>query len=260
MDDAERGGQDALARHAVDDSRGHDHVDQRTVGECEQGDGGEELRRERQGAELHDLEERAARARELAGRDGDRGDDGDEQVDGAGDQEAGEQRPRVVALRIARLLGHVDRILEPDQGEERQPGAAHDGRDHGLSVLELEHPPAVDACAPVGDRGQADDDDQQQAGQLDRGEGQVQAHALGDAAEVHERHERDEDEPHQHRGNVDEGREVVAAECARQRGRRGEARAHDRERDEKRHERRTPTLVDVERRARACGYLVTSSA
>ena len=51
-----------------------------------------------------------------------RGADGDQEVDGAGDQDAPEQHLRIGPHRVLRLLGHVDRVLEPDQrveGERR---------------------------------------------------------------------------------------------------------------------------------------------
>ena len=116
----ERRRQDPLARHAVDDPRRHDHVDQRAVGQREQRDRREQLRRQGQRSDVHDLQKRAVRRREPSGRHGDAGHDRDQEIDRAGDEQAAEQRARVAACRVLGLLGDVDRVLEPDQRVERQ--------------------------------------------------------------------------------------------------------------------------------------------
>ena len=84
----------------------------------------------------------------------------------AGDQQAAEQRARVVALRVAGLLGDVDGVLEADQRVERQRRAREDRGDDALALLELER--AAGVAAAVAERGDADDDDEQQAAELDR--------------------------------------------------------------------------------------------
>ena len=58
------------------------------------------------------------------------------------------------------------------------------------------------------DRPQADDDDDQQAGELDAGEHDIGLHALADAAEIDDRDNRHEGEPDQR--DADAAREVEA--------------------------------------------------
>src|SRR5215208_5309933 len=51
------------------------------------------------------------------------------------------------AARLARLLGHVDGVLEADQREERERGAREDRQRHRLARLEVERRARV--AAPV---------------------------------------------------------------------------------------------------------------
>src|SRR5215210_2988749 len=44
----------------------------------------------------------------------------DQQVDDAGGEQATEERARVDPARMPHLLGHVDRVIEADQGVERE--------------------------------------------------------------------------------------------------------------------------------------------
>ena len=68
MDPAEGVGVDAFPRHAVEQSRGHHHVDQGTVRNGQERDRREEARRERRALFDH-LEERAVRLGEPVRRD-----------------------------------------------------------------------------------------------------------------------------------------------------------------------------------------------
>src|SRR5215213_7689648 len=47
---------------------------------------------------------------------------------------------RVDPARMPHLLGHVDRVIEADQGVERENGAGQDGRQQAHALLELEGP------------------------------------------------------------------------------------------------------------------------
>ena len=154
VDPGEHRGQDPLVPHAVDDPGGHDHVDQRPVGDRDERD-----EREQSGSgslwdSLHYLEQRSARRGELGRRHHHRGGEGDEQVDDAGGEQAAEDRARVDPARVPHLLGHVDRVVEADQGVERQDRAGQDGGKYARALLELEGPgrlavPAPSATIPI---------------------------------------------------------------------------------------------------------------
>jgi hypothetical protein len=178
---------DPLRRHPVEQPRRHDHVDQRAVGDREQRDRREELRVDRERPELYDLEQRAVGGRELLGRHGHARDDADREVDEAGDEQPAEQRARVVALRLARLLGDVDRVLEADHRVEREARARHDGGQERLALLDLER--AARVADAVEQRGGADQDDEHEPAELDEGEPDVHLHALADPARVDRRDE-----------------------------------------------------------------------
>jgi hypothetical protein len=92
---------------------------------------------------------------------------------------------------MAYLLGHVDRVVEADQGVERQDRACQDGRNYARAFLELEGPGRLTRAGAEGH--DPDHDDKQQAGDLDAREDQVEPDRLGDAVEV--------DEPDHHHEN-----------------------------------------------------------
>ena len=172
--------QDALARHPVEQPRGHDHVDQRAVGERQQPDRGEDLLVDPERALLDDLEQRPARAREVVRRHDGRGADGDEEVEDAGDRQPAEQDLRIGAARLLGLLGDVDRVLEADQRIERERGAGEHRGEHARALLELER--AARLGVALDDRDGGDQDDQQQPADLDDREADVELHRLRDPA------------------------------------------------------------------------------
>ena len=145
------------------------------------------------------------------------------------------------------LLGHVDRVLEADQRVEGQRRAADDQQRHRVALLELEHPARV--AAAVGEEGRADHDDEHQAAHLDQRADDVEAHGLLDPAEVDRGDHADEDQADEHGRQVDELRQVVAAERRRQRAGRRHAGGHHREGDHEGEEGDLEGAVDVERRA-----------
>ena len=77
-------------------------------------------------------------AGEVAGRDHDRGADGDQEVEDAGDPEPDEQDLGVGAARVLGLLGDVDRVLEADQRVEGERGAGEHRGEDADALLELE--------------------------------------------------------------------------------------------------------------------------
>jgi capsid protein len=64
--------------------------------------------------------------------------DRDQEIQRAGQREAAEQDARVGPGRLGGLLGDVDRVLEADQGVERERRPGEDRSEHALSGLELE--------------------------------------------------------------------------------------------------------------------------
>jgi len=81
-------------------------------------------------------------------------------------------------------LGHVDRVIEADQGVERENGAGQDGRQQAHALLELEGPRRLARSRP--ERHDPDQDDQQQTRDLDPRKRQIEPDRLGDAVEVDE--------------------------------------------------------------------------
>ena len=115
-----------------------------------------------------------------------------------GDAEAGEHHLGEVAHRVLGLLGHVDRVLEADHREERERGRRGDREEGALVARGCRRPrPARSRPCPAVDGVEADEDDEQQAGELDQGEHDVGLDALADPAEVdrgHEGHEAQRDD------------------------------------------------------------------
>ena len=183
--------------------------------------------------------------RQVAGRDNDRGADRDQEVDDACNPEAREQHLRVGADRVLGLLGDIDRVLEPDQGVERERGAGeHRGEDAG-PLLELEGATRVGIA--LAERDQGDDHDQDQAGDLDQGEADVELHRLRDPAQVDQRDQDQQRQGADHDLEVDELGQVVAAKAARERARRCDPRADHREGDDEGEKAVLERPVDVER-------------
>ena len=122
-----------------------------------------------------------------------------------------------------------------------------------LSSPEREHHHLGEVRLALGQRPEADEDHQQQAGQLDQGQHHVEPDALPDAAEVHQRDEQHEAQRDQ--GDAQAADRQVEAEAvvdeARERvgggGRRGDAGAHHREGDQEGQEVHPERLVRVER-------------
>ena len=126
------------------------------------------------------------------------------------------------------LLGHVHRVLEADEGVEgggRAGGDAGEGPEP--AVLELERLPGVAVAAEQ--HLDPDQDDEQQARQLDQGDGDVDLDRLADPAVVHGRHQQDDQDADEHGGRVlgpEHTRPVAAADPGgRERGR-GDPRGH----------------------------------
>ena len=126
QDAPEGRGQRCPARHPVEQPRGHDHVDQRAVGDANRAIAAKTFVLIASGPSLHDLEQRAVGGGERVGRHGHARDQRHGEVDDAGDRQAAEQGPRVVALGSLGLLGDVDGVLEADQRVEGEAGAGED--------------------------------------------------------------------------------------------------------------------------------------
>ena len=98
-----------------------------------------------------------------------------------------------MAGRILAFFRHVHGILEPHHGEEGERRCRDHRPEHavayGLEVHDLRHVPLAEP-----DRPQADDDDDQQAGQLDHGQDDIRT-LLADAAGIDRRDCRHEHEP-----------------------------------------------------------------
>jgi len=156
-------------------------------------------------------------------------------------------------VRLPGLLGHVDRVLEADQRVEGQRGAADDQQRDRLALAELEV--AGEVAAAVGQERRADHHDEHEPAQLDQRAADVEAHRLPDAAEVDQRdreHERDADEDGR---QLDERRQVVAAERGGERAGGRHAGAHHREGDHEGEERLAVGAMHVERGARGARVL-----
>ncbi len=159
-------------------------------------------------------------------------------------RDADEERAREIALRVRRLLDHVDGVLEADDREERERGAADDERERVAAGVELESARRLtDALAQ---RPSADQDDDQEACELDAGHHDVELHGLADTAEVDVREPEDE-QRHEH--DERHGRELleVARKGAARRSHRRQRRAHHGEADEERHEAVVERTLRIER-------------
>src|SRR5690606_10977867 len=98
------------------------------------------------------------------------------------DREPREQRARERALRVARFLHHVDGVLEADEREECERGAADDERERVAVRVELER---LRRVAEAGcERAAAGRDYDQEPRELDARQQDVQAYGLRDAAKV----------------------------------------------------------------------------
>ncbi len=102
----------------------------------------------------------------VSGGNGHAGDHRDQEVDGAGQAEAHEERAREGLRRVLGLLRDVDRVLEADQRVEGDRGARDDQQRGGRVVLELER--AARVAAAVEQERRADQDDEEQAAELDQ--------------------------------------------------------------------------------------------
>ena len=126
--------------------------------------------------------------------------DRDEHVDHPGDADAGEHHLREVAHRVLGLLGHVHGILEADHREEGDRRGRRDREEDVLVARGVEHGHLREVGLAPGRGVDADEDDEEQAGELDEGEHDVGLDALTDPAEVHrrdEQHEGQRDAEHQ---------------------------------------------------------------
>ena len=85
------------------------------------------------------------------------GQDADDEVDHAGDEDAAEQCSRVVALRLLGLFGDVDGVLEPDQRVEGERGSGERSADEAATVA-VEREGVGDVALAVAERGNADHD------------------------------------------------------------------------------------------------------
>src|SRR3712207_6868686 len=93
--------------------------------------------------------------------------------------------PYTTLFRSARVLGlfsHVDRVVEADQGVERQNRPPQEGREYTGPLLELEGAPRVSLTGAQ--RHSTDKDDQDQPRYLDARQDHVDPHRLRDAVEV----------------------------------------------------------------------------
>ena len=146
------------------------------------------------------------------------------------------------------LLGDVHRVLEADEREERRPAppmiaSGTDSSPLNSSARDGSPSPPNSAAAPMTTTSSRPVSSMSVSPTLS-------FDALADAAEVDERHDRDEHESDE-RGR--QRRRTPRGSRRRTRGERrrgGQARAHHREGDQERDERAAERLVDVERRAR----------
>src|SRR5918994_1416745 len=239
----EHGGHYTLVAHAVDDAGGHDHVDQGAVGDGQERDGREELGRDGERPGLHNLEQGPARLGERPGGHHHRGCEGDEQVDHAGEQQRPEDGARVVPTRVLGLLSDVDRVVEADEGVERQDRAAQEGGQDARALLELECPSWV--ARPGGERHDPDKNDEDEARDLDARQDHVDSDRLGDPVEVDGPDQDHEDERGAYDRHAYELRQVVATEREGEGARRGDTGRHHRERHHEADERVPEGVVDV---------------
>ena len=179
---AEHGGQHVLAAHAVDQTARHQHVDQRAVGDREHGDEAENPERKVRRAGLHDLEQRRLAFAELLRRHQRDRRDRHQHVDRAGDEQAGEQHLRKDADGVLASSAMFTESSNPTMAKKASVVAAITGQNVPSSPVLNCVTRETSPCRA--DRPQADEDDDQQAGQLDAGEHDVDLHALADAAEI----------------------------------------------------------------------------
>ena len=126
VDPAERRRQHVFAAHAVDEAAGHQHVDQRAVGHREHRDDAEDPEREVRRTCLDDLQQRRLAFAKFLGRNEGYRRYRDQDVDQPGNDQPRQQDFREVADGVLALLGHVDRILEANHGEEGEGGGGND--------------------------------------------------------------------------------------------------------------------------------------
>jgi hypothetical protein len=131
---------------------------------------------------------------------------------------------------VPHLLGDVHRIVEADQGVEREGRAGQYHQwDAAGTLPELEGSTRVPR-AP-GECGYPDQDDEQEPEDLDRREGRVELDRLRDAPEVDQGENEYEYECGEDLRYLNELRQVVPAEREREGGGRGEPGTHDGEGD-----------------------------
>ena len=193
MDHPESRWQHMLAGHPVDQPAGHQHVDQRGVRHGEHGDEREDLVDGQPGcARLHHLDKRGVAGLQFTDGNKRHGHDRHQDVDDPGDRQTRQQNLRKRLDGVFGLLGHVDRVLEADHGEERQRRRCGDGHEGVLLVggVERDDPREVDVTAAEGPH--ADHDHGDEAGDLDDGEHHVELDALTDTTKVDRRQRRHE--------------------------------------------------------------------
>ena len=84
------------------------------------------------------------------------------------------------------LLGHIDRVLEPDHREEGERGGDNDAAD-GAAIAGFEFGDASEVSVTRAERPAADADDDQQPGHFHTGEQHIEFDALADATQVDRR-------------------------------------------------------------------------
>ncbi|KGQ02325.1 hypothetical protein BBAD15_g12465 [Beauveria bassiana D1-5] len=217
----QEGRQHALARHAVQQAAGHHHVDERRVGHGEHRDHRHDVfhRQAGRGALDHQHQRRAA-AGQFAHRHQRHRADRHQHVDHRSQPQAGQHHLGENAAGVVGLLGHVDRVLEADHGEECQRRGRGDGQEHALVFRRVEGDDAREIGLALRHGVEAQQDHHQQARQFDQGQHHVGAHALGRAAQVHQHHQRHEAQ----RARGDPGLVGLDAEGREQVGQRGQQR------------------------------------
>ncbi len=186
-------------------------------------------------------------AGEVGGRHHGGGADRDQQVDDTGDREPSEQHARIGPPRLLGLLGDVDRVLEADQGVEGERRPCQGRDQNARALLELEGPADLRVALTQGDGG--DEHDQEEAAELDQREADVDLHRLRDSPQVDDGDQPEQAEPGDDRLDLDEDAQIIAAEGARERRRRGHPGRHHGERDEEGEQAVSVGPVHVEGRA-----------
>lgn len=99
---------------------------------------------------LDDFQERRFAFAESGGRDECNGRYRNKDIDGAGDHQAAKEHFRKYPARCLAFLGHVDRILEADHGEEGKRRRRDDGPKDAAIAARLESPYSeTSPCPPA---------------------------------------------------------------------------------------------------------------